>query len=89
MNSKLPKLPNQPKSQILFYKKGSTKDFIRRHFGKIVFLAKGVSRKSVFLYTHSDREDMSHNSVESEIRRRPVPEKADWDSLFLILAEYL
>jgi hypothetical protein len=44
---------------------------------------------SVFLYTHSDSEDMSHNSVESEIRRRPVPEKAIWDSLFLILAQYL
>ena len=46
------------------------------NFGKVVFLAKGVSRKSVFLYTHSDREDMSHNSVESEIRHCPVPEKS-------------
>ena len=32
---------------------------------------------------------MSHNSVESEIRRRPVPEKADWDSLYPIFAKYL
>ena len=60
-----------------------------KDFDKVVFLAKGVSRKSVFLYTHSDREDMSHNSVESEIRHRPLPEKADWNSLFLILDEYL
>ena len=34
MNSKLPKLPNQPKSQILFYKKSSQKDFIRRNLAR-------------------------------------------------------